>query len=155
MAPNESARRNNSRRIWYAERSICFGICAGSIPVNARDGRMGTDEQATNAGPARQPTTEKLALALEAVPGMPAQLIKLARAGHYDDYKSSLALPLWQLRHDLLNASRAMTYTSRMLVKALIRDVVEGEFDGTKEESEAWARTPEGQEALRAFGPRP
>jgi len=53
---------------------------------------------------------------------------KKARAGHYDDFKSDIAMPIVQLvmdleaagKHDLANRAR------------------NGEFDSTKEESEEW-----------------
>lgn len=48
------------------------------------------------------PTTERLAQALEEAKD-PAlrKMVELARKGHYDDFKSSLAFPLVQLAADL------------------------------------------------------
>lgn len=88
-----------------------------------------------------QPTTERLAAALEAI-NAPYVLIAHARAGHYDDYKSELPFPQIVLVGELqkLGTNGAMD---------LARQVIAGEFDGTKEEAEAWAASPEGQQALR------
>jgi len=74
-----------------------------------------------------QPTTERLAAALEAA-AAPAAMIERARAGYYDDYKSELATPCIQLVHDLGAAG----------LKELQDRAIDGEFDGTREESDAW-----------------
>lgn len=95
-----------------------------------------------------KPTTEKLAEALEAVPGMPPEMVERARSGYYDDYKTELAAPQIQLVSDLRKVVRyhpAPTRRFRLLVMALIRDVTSGEFDSTREEAEAWGRSPEGR----------
>jgi hypothetical protein len=84
-----------------------------------------------------EPTTEKLAKALEAA-GAPAEMIKKAREGYYDDYKSPLAFPEMQLHQD---AHIAGLDSIKAAVEA-------GEFDATKEESDEWARSPEGQAAF-------
>lgn len=88
------------------------------------------------ADSASLPTTERLAQALEAL-GDPKlePVIQRAREGHYDDFKSLLPMPLHQLVTDLRAAGHG----------GFAKRVMEGEFDVTKEESEAWARSPEGQ----------
>ena len=48
---------------------------------------------------ADMPTTERLADALAAA-GAPADMIDRARAGYYEDYKSPLAMPEFQLLID-------------------------------------------------------
>ncbi len=73
------------------------------------------------------PTNERLALAMTEA-RCPDQMIRLTRAGHYDDFKSELATPLTQLVIDL----QAIGQTE------LSQRVMEGEFDGTIEESAAW-----------------
>ena len=83
------------------------------------------------------PTTEKLAQALEAA-NAPAWMIEKAREGYYDDYKSHLAFPEMQLHHDAHVAG----------LESIKAAVEAGEFDSTKEESEEWARSPEGQAAF-------
>jgi len=73
------------------------------------------------------PTTERLAKALEEA-GAPADMIANARKGYYDDYKSELALPCIQLVADL----------QALGLDDLRRRAMDGEFDGTPEESAAW-----------------
>jgi GTP:adenosylcobinamide-phosphate guanylyltransferase len=85
-----------------------------------------------------KPTTERLAEALHAA-GCPAAMIRRAREGYYDDYKSPLATPCMQLVSDLENIGQ----------RDLANRARNGEFDGTREEAEAWARSPDGQAAFR------
>jgi hypothetical protein len=75
------------------------------------------------------PTPERLARALEALndPNL-AGMIEKARAGYYDDFKSPLALPEIQLVQDLIALGR----------RDFAQRVVDGEFDATLEESNAW-----------------
>lgn len=73
------------------------------------------------------PTTEKLAKALEEI-NAPEQMIHAARAGRYDDSKSESGTPIMDLVRDL----------RRIGAHGLVQQVMEGEFDATKEESDAW-----------------
>lgn len=83
-------------------------------------------------------TTEKLALALEAE-GAPTDMIVKAREGYYHDFLSPLAFPETQLLAD-----------ARLHGLGSIADgVIRGEWDATKEESDDWAKSPEGQETFR------
>jgi hypothetical protein len=66
------------------------------------------------------------------------EMAKAAKDGYYDDYLSQLALPITQLAADLYKVG-----TDEAL--ALRKRVTEGEFDATPEESEAWAKSPEGK----------
>lgn len=75
------------------------------------------------------PTTEKLAIALERI-GAPIEMVRAARAGRYDDYKSDSATPLLDLLKDL----------RKIGAHALVSRVINGAFDATKEEAEAWHR---------------
>ena len=59
--------------------------------------------------------------------------------GYYDDYKSPLAMPETRLYNDAKAAG----------LHAIAAAVLDGEFDATKEESDAWAASPEGQQAFR------
>lgn len=89
------------------------------------------------------PTTEKLAAALEAA-ACPADMIALARRGFYDDYKSELISPISRLVHDL-----------RVLGKIeLAKRAMNGDFDGTRAEADAWAASQEGRETFHQFGVR-
>lgn len=98
------------------------------------------------------PTSERLAQILHAE-GL-FDMEKKAREGYYDDYKSPLETPIVQLVRDLqtladnfqgrgVNAER----TSERLRK-LARRAMDGDFDGTKEEGDAWWQK-EGGEVLQ------
>lgn len=84
------------------------------------------------------PTTERLAVELVKA-GAPPLMIEKARCGYYDDYKSELAMPIAQLVADATRAGLA----------DIARRATDGEFDATKAESDAWARSPDGQAAFR------
>ena len=85
-------------------------------------------------------TSDKLADALTAA-NAPITMIVRARQGYYDDYESPLPFPLMQLVQDC-NVAGLLEIAER---------VKDGDFDGTKEESEAWAASPEGQETFSEF----
>ena len=85
-----------------------------------------------------EPTTERLARALEEA-GAPAGMIERARRGFYDDYKSPLAMPEMQLYNEAKAAG----------LESICQGVLAGEWDATKEESDEWAASPEGQEVFR------
>jgi len=69
--------------------------------------------------------------------GAPLGMIAKARAGYYDDYKSPLATPIMQLVRDLSAAG----------LPELMARATRGDFDANKEEADAWAASPEGQQA--------
>ena len=75
------------------------------------------------------PTTERLAEALEEL-GDPRldEMIKRARQGFYDDYKSPYPFPLLKLKLELQSAG----YTW------MVNRVIAGEFDATYEEAREW-----------------
>jgi hypothetical protein len=83
---------------------------------------------------ATEPTTEKLARAL-AEEHAPQYMIDRARAGYYDDFKSPIAFPEMELLAD----------SELHDLKRIKEGVYNGEWDATKEESDEWARSPEGQ----------
>jgi len=84
----------------------------------------------------RTPTTERLAQALEALKDdRLAEIIKKARAGYYDDFKSPLTMPEMQLIADLKPFGHP----------EFIERVIHGEFDAREWESKEWAESPEGQ----------
>lgn len=75
----------------------------------------------------------------------PRAMVEKAAAGYYDDYRSELAFPISQL----------VTDARRKGLEDIARRAAAGEFDGTKEEADAWFAGPEGQEAQRwLFGNR-
>lgn len=96
-------------------------------------------------------TTAKLARALSEIPGVPKEMIQRAIDGYYHDYLSPLAMPEIQLVSDLKAVAKtpATPRNSRPLLLGLADRVVNGDFDASKEESDAWARSPEGQETFR------
>jgi hypothetical protein len=85
-------------------------------------------------------TADRLAAALVEA-GAPRAMVDKARRGYYDDYRSELAMPISQL----------VTDARRKGLDDIARRAAEGEFDGTAEESDAWARSDEGQATFRAL----
>jgi hypothetical protein len=69
------------------------------------------------------------------------EMAEKAATGYYHDFLSPLATPCVQLAHDLHAAG-----TSAAM--ALYRRHMNGEFDASLEESEEWARSPDGQDAF-------
>jgi hypothetical protein len=69
-------------------------------------------------------------------------MAKRAEAGYYNEFFGPLDTPITTLIDDL---QKAGTTT------ALIQRVVDGEFDASKEESDEWAKSPEGQNTFRRF----
>jgi hypothetical protein len=64
-----------------------------------------------------------------------------AREGYYHDFLSPLITPMLQLAHDLAIASTPAA-------AALRKRVINGDFDTTSDEAEAWADSEEGRNAL-------
>jgi hypothetical protein len=96
-------------------------------------------------------TTAKLARALSEIPGVPKVMIQRAVDGYYHDYLSPLTFPEIQLVSDLRDLANlpVTPRDSRPLLRALAQDVIDGKYDATKEESDAWAASPDGQETFR------
>jgi hypothetical protein len=98
--------------------------------------------------PDTEHTTAKLARALRELGtlAVPPAMIRRAEAGHYHDYLSPLAFPEIQLVNDLgALARRSRTVLARDALLAVRQRVIDGDFDASKAESDAWARSPEGQ----------
>ena len=86
------------------------------------------------------PSKEKLAQALEAVGDTALDpMIRRAREGYYSDFESPLDFPCIILVRDLLAFGQ----------NRLADQAQNGEFDATREESDAWAASPEGQATFR------
>jgi len=96
-------------------------------------------------------TTVKLAETLAAIPGVPKHMIQHAIDGYYHDYLSPLTFPEIQLVSDLreLASAPATPRNSRPLLRQMAERVIDGEFDASKEESDAWVASPDGQETFR------
>lgn len=90
-------------------------------------------------------TTERLAQALEAA-NAPKAMVTAARAGCYDDFQSESPTPIMDLVRDAKAAG----------LHGIARRAMDGDFDATREESEAWAASQTGEmaETLRAIDPR-
>lgn len=84
-------------------------------------------------------TKDKLAAALRDIDLQ--EMADKAATGYYDDFLSELTMPMIQLVSDL---ERVGTTPALQLRKR----VIEGEFDSTKEEADAWAASPEGQKTM-------
>jgi hypothetical protein len=93
----------------------------------------------------------RLAAALEAIPGVPREMVEKAQDGYYHDYLSPLTFPELTLIRDLRDLARlpATPRNSRELLRNLAQDVANGKHDATKEESDDWAKSEEGQQTFR------
>ncbi len=72
-------------------------------------------------------TKERLAAELEKA-NAPKEMIHAARAGSYDDFESNSATPIVDLVHDC----------QQFGLHEFAQRAMNGEFDATKEEAEAW-----------------
>lgn len=96
-----------------------------------------------------EPTKLRLAAALreaasQAQPHNAAKyeaFAKRAETGEFDDYGEMYVCPIMQLYIELTDAGFTKFATR----------VVNGEFDATKEESDAWAYSQAGQEAFKSL----
>jgi len=107
--------------------------------------------------PDTEHSTWRLVAALRAVPepgAVPEALIQRAEAGHYHDYLSPLALPELALVNELgalANHPSRARLPSGLALMGIRQRVIDGEFDATKAESDAWARSPDGRAAMAAL----
>lgn len=76
-----------------------------------------------------------------------------ARAFHYDDYFCPESIDDGMNIHRLINELRSKMGSAdpeqRRRILAVIDAAIDGRFDGTKEESDQWAASPEGQDVFR------
>mgnify|MGYP001613988739 CR=1 FL=1 len=79
-------------------------------------------------------TNARLAQALEAA-NAPKAMVTAARAGCYGDFTTESATPIMDLVRDAQRAG----------LPAIARRAMDGEFDATREESEAWAAGQTGE----------
>ena len=108
--------------------------------------------------PEAEHTTAKLARALREA-GAPDLMVSRAAQGYYHDYLSPLTFPELQLAKDLAGqAARHPPGSAKAVALRQLRQrVINGDFDASKAESDAWAASPEGQQAFRDLlgGPMP
>lgn len=88
-----------------------------------------------------RPMPTKLFLAQELRAAGLHEMAELAADGYYHDFESPLALPEMQLDRDLFAAGTPAAM-------ALRKRHHNGEFDASVEESEAWAASADGREAI-------
>jgi hypothetical protein len=93
-------------------------------------------------------TKDKLADALTQL-GL-IEMAAKARGGFYHDFLSPLPTPELQLISDL-GAAASRLHDRSDAIMALRQRVIDGNFDASEEESEAWANSADGQEAFRRF----
>jgi hypothetical protein len=73
-----------------------------------------------------------------------------ARGGYYHDFLSPLDMPETQLISDLAKVAQQLGWgDARTAVLDLRRRVINGDFDASKEESDEWAASEEGQDAFK------
>jgi|SRR5262245_54045446 len=95
-------------------------------------------------------TSQKLADALRSA-GFEDIAVR-AEADEFHDYKSPHALPNMTLESILRGIMHgAKDEKTQMAAHNLRLRLIDGEFDASKEEGEAWAASPEGQAAFRAL----
>lgn len=82
------------------------------------------------------PTSVRLARTLREEQ-CPQELVDNARAGHYDDFKSELPVPEFQLYADLKKIGR----------DDLVERLIAGEWDATAEESQEWMKSDDARQA--------
>jgi len=90
-------------------------------------------------------TKDKLAEALRAV--QLDDMADKAAEGYYHDFLSPLDFPEVQLVNDLAAATKRLPLQAPAIMR-LRQDVINGKYDASKEESDAWAKSPEGQAAF-------
>jgi hypothetical protein len=71
-----------------------------------------------------------------------------AREGFYHDYLSPLDTPTAQLVNDLWTAANNHPENRARILSLQLR-VIDGAFDASREEGEAWANSPEGRAAFK------
>ena len=89
-----------------------------------------------------QPSSEVLAAEIDKI-GL-TDLAKRARQDEFHDYQSPHTYPQHVLVDELQNAG--LTAARR-----LIRRVINGEFDATRAEGDAWAASPEGKATIKSL----
>lgn len=90
---------------------------------------------------------ERLADALMAA-GL-AEMAFAARGYRYHDFRSPVAMPSATLDDELVSAMRRAPQEKMSAIQAIRDAHHRGEWDATREESDAWAASPDGQDAFR------
>lgn len=93
-------------------------------------------------------SSEKLRLALEEI-GL-TEMAKKARDHYYNDYFSPLDLPIMQLVTDLAKEMKLHPDNAEAILRVQ-NMAINGMFDATKEEADAWFNSKEGKAAFGKF----
>lgn len=88
-------------------------------------------------------TKDMLAAALTAVEL--TDMAARAATGYYHDFLSPLDMPETELVNDLTVAAQTGKGIGKAAILELRKRVINGDFDASKEESDEWAKSPEGQ----------
>lgn len=83
-------------------------------------------------------------------------MARRARLYHFDDYfcpdEVNDGMNINHLVDELRtqrNAQKVLNPTNAIRINDMMTLAIDGEFDGTKEESDEWAKSPDGQETFR------
>jgi len=86
--------------------------------------------------------------------GLP-NMARRAREGHFDDFfappEVADGLEILRLVNELHAKARVVRKADRGRIREVIEAVKAGEFDATKEESDRWAASKDGQDTMRAL----
>lgn len=105
-----------------------------------------------------EPTAAYLARVLDLLGEPYAAVATAARALHFDDYFCPEEIDDGANIHRLVAAIACVKPADQALKRRATRVAVaakEGEFDGTREESREWARSPQGRAAFAELLPKP
>lgn len=91
-------------------------------------------------------TKDKLAAALREI-GLDEMAVQ-AESGWYHDFLSPLAMPEMQLIRDLTEAMHANDPDAGQSIALLRKRVIDGDFDASTEESEAWSKSHDGKQTF-------
>lgn len=83
-------------------------------------------------------------------------MARRAELGHFDDYfcppEVDDGMNINRLVNELSSAAKVQPTTAqRDQIAAVVDMAMSGEFDGTREESERWAKSKDGQETMKEF----
>jgi hypothetical protein len=86
--------------------------------------------------------------------GLP-DMARRAREGHFDDFFAPAevadGMEILRLYNELRGKLQVVRKSQRPRIKHVMEAVKTGEFDATKEESDRWAASKDGQDTMRAL----
>lgn len=101
-----------------------------------------------------EPTPTYLGRVLDEYLGLP-DMARRAREGHFDDFFAPAevadGMEILRLYNELHAKTTIVRKADRPKVRAVMEAVKTGEFDATKEESDRWAASKDGQDTMRAL----